>query len=481
MSENLPVSDRTNQNVSGLRAECLSFPEIISQSFANVAPTAAPTVSVGLVFANAGNGTWLTFAIAMIGVVFVGLNISQFARRSASPGSLYAYISMGLGSTMGVISGWSLLLAYLFAGMAVVAAFSNFANVLLSLIGLELSPIFLFAICTGVGWYLAYKDIQLSTKLMLGLEAFSVSLLLLIALIVLFKHGFAIDMSQLSLKDTKPDGLILGLILAIFSYTGFESATALGDEAKNPLKFIPAAVVLTPILCGLFFTLLAYTEVLAFSGYSTPLDKSDSPINDVANIAGVGFLGLLITIGALVTFFSCVIACINAGSRILFTMARHGIFHNAMGLAHRSNRTPHIAITMLSIILFIVPASMSLFSLQILDIITYMGTLATYGFLTAYISIAIAAPVYLYRQRILNILDIAIAVLAVLFMLIPVVGSVYPAPPFPFNVFPYLFLMYLCVGGAWFLMLRLHSPEVIENIEDELEKIHAKFSEMKKI
>jgi len=66
-------------------------------------------------------------------------------------------------------------------------------------------------------------------------------------------------------------------------------------------------------------------------------------------------------------------------------------------------------------------------------------------------------------------------------MLVPVVGSVYPVPAAPFNVFPYLFLVYLAVGGGWFLMLRLHSPEIIENMEQELEDIHTKFSEMKKV
>ena len=41
--------------------------------------------------------------------------------------------------------------------------------------------------------------------------------------------------------------------------------------------------------------------------------------------------------------------------------------------------------------------------------------------------------------------------------------------------------MYLVVGGGWFLMLRLHSPEIIENMEVELEKIHTKLNEMKKV
>ena len=465
----------------GLRSQCLSFPEILAQSVANVAPTATPTVNLALVFASAGNGTWLTYVIATIGLMFVGMNINQFARRTASPGSLYAYIAKGLGSTMGVLSGWGLVLAYLFTAMAVLCGFANYTNVLLSPTGIQFSPLFLYAICTGIAWYFAYKDIQLSTMLMLAIEGFSVGLILVLAVIILSVKGFAIDMSQLSLQNVKPEGLQLGLVLAVFSYVGFESATALGDEAKKPLKFIPRAVVLSTILSGLFFIVLSYTEVLGFSGSTTPLNKSAAPLNELANLAGVGFFGLFITVAAIISFFGCALASINAGARIFFTMARHGIFHASMGKAHNRNGTPHIAVTMSSLFVFLVPASMSLFGLKILDIYGYLGTTATYGFLLAYILISIAAPIYLYRMQALSIFDIAIAAIAIIFMLIPVVGSVYPVPAAPFNVFPYLFLMYLVVGGGWFLMLRLHSPEIIENMEQELEEIHTKFSELKKV
>ena len=63
-------------NPSSLRAECLSFREILAQSVANIAPTLAPTVNAALVFASSGNATWLTFAIATLGLTFVGMNIN---------------------------------------------------------------------------------------------------------------------------------------------------------------------------------------------------------------------------------------------------------------------------------------------------------------------------------------------------------------------------------------------------------------------
>ena len=83
--------------ISGLRGECLPFWEVLAQSVANIAPTATPTINLALLYASAGNGSWLAYLIATVGLVFISLNINQFASRSASPGSLYSYIAKGLG------------------------------------------------------------------------------------------------------------------------------------------------------------------------------------------------------------------------------------------------------------------------------------------------------------------------------------------------------------------------------------------------
>ena len=409
---------------SGLRSECLPFSEILAQSIANIAPTLTPTVNAALVFASAGTGTWLTFVFATTGLVFVGININQFARRSASPGSLYAYIARGLGPTAGVITGWALILAYVFTAMAVMCGFANYGAVLLNPLGINISPIFLFAICIGLAWYVAYKDIQLSTVIMLALEAASVSLIILLGAIILFKKGYVVDTSQLLLQETKPGGIVLGLVLAVFSYVGFESATTLGDEAKRPLRNIPRAVIISTVVSGLFFIILSYVEVIGFEGYSTPFNKSDAPLNDLAKLAGVGFFGILISIGSMISFFACTLASINAGARIFFSMGRHGIFHTSIGQAHGTNETPHIALTIAAVVAFLAPSSLNMFGVKVLDGYGYFGTIATYGFLVAYILISIAAPRYLAREHQLRLPDILVSVAAVVFMVIPVLGSI---------------------------------------------------------
>ena len=474
---------------SGLRPDCLTFPEVLAQSIANIAPTLTPTINAAMVFASAGTGTWFTYVIATVGLVFVGVNINQFARRSASPGSLYAYISRGLGPMAGVITGWALVLAYIFTAMAVTCGFANYATILLTPLGINISPIFSFAICVGAAWYVAYRDIQLSTVMMLALEVASVGLIALLGVIVLFHKGYVVDTAQLTMTGAKPAGIVQGMVLAVFSYVGFESATTLGDEAKRPLRNIPRAVILSTIASGLFFIVLSYVEVIGFEGFKTPFDKSEAPMSDLANIAGVGFFGILISLGSMVSFFACTLASINAGSRILFAMARHGLFPHAVGQAHGSHETPYVAVTIVALLTFLAPASVAMFGVKILDSYGYFGTIATYGFLVAYILISIAAPCYLARERQLKPVDVVSAVIAVGFMAIPVLGSLglpgkdslFPIPAAPYNVFPYLFLLYLVVGGGWFLMLRLRNPDMLQRMEEDIEAAHTRFSDMRKV
>lgn len=472
------------QSAHGLKQDCLSYGEVLAQSIAVIAPTTTPAANLALIYAAAGNGTWLSFLIGLIGLVFISININQFARRSASPGSLYTYIAKGLGVSAGVLCAWGLILAYLFTGMAVLCGFANFGQVLLAHIGIQTHVMTLIASGTAIAWYAAYKDIQLSAKAMLWLEGLSIGLIALLGGIIWANKGFAIDVHQLSLHGATPGGVAMGVVLVVFGFSGFESATSLGDEAQKPLKNIPKAVMHSTLQAGAFFIVMAYIEVLGFNGIGD-LSTSEAPLNFLAEQAGVGYLGILISIGAWLSFFACILACINPAARIVFMLARHGLIHDSLGSAHKSNLTPHTAVGLCSVIMFLVPATMNLFGLKPFESMGYLGTICTYGFLLVYILVSIAAPVYLHRLRSLRFRDIVFSVLGVAFMMIPVLGTVgipgsnlFPVPEAPYNVFPYLFLLYMAVGFGWFVIQRYRSPKLVRQMQRSIEAIHVSYANL---
>src|SRR5271166_898010 len=222
--------------MSKLKPNCLNFIELLAQNIALISPTMTAALIVPLMFSNTGNNGWLAFAVGMVMLLFVAFNLNQFAKRTTNSGSMYSYAYAGLGFTGGALCGWCLVWAYLFIGLAGTTGFTVFAGKLLEMMHMSLPPVLLFAICLGVSFLLAYKDIKISTLIMLGFEGFSCSFIILLCLIVLGKHGFAPDAAQLTTKGLTMSSLGLGVVVAVFSGVGFESSTAFGEEAANPLK-----------------------------------------------------------------------------------------------------------------------------------------------------------------------------------------------------------------------------------------------------
>ena len=88
-----------------LRKHALGFPPLIAQSVALISPTMTAVLIIALVFADVGQGTWAAYAFGTVMLLFVVFGLNQFAKRSATAGSMYAYTARGLGAAAGVCRG----------------------------------------------------------------------------------------------------------------------------------------------------------------------------------------------------------------------------------------------------------------------------------------------------------------------------------------------------------------------------------------
>jgi amino acid transporter len=456
---------------TGLRANALGFPTVLAQSIALISPTMTAVLIIPLAFADAGQGTWLTYLFGTIMLLFVVSCLNQFARRSASPGSMYSYTGRGLGATSGVFSGWTLIWSYLFIGTAGLTGFAIFAQQLLDAIGIHstVPPVIFFLISAVICWFIAYKDIRVSSVLTLVIEALSMATILALSAVVLFKHGFSVDTNQLKLKGMTFHGLSLGVVICIFSLVGFESATALGGEAKRPLHNVPRAVRWSLLISGAFFVIMSYVEVFGTRNYGTPLNGIAAPLNVLAQIYSVPFFKIPLSLCAMVSFFSLTLSCLNAGSRIIYPMAQHRILPRHLGRSHEHNRTPHVAITVYMVIIVAVPMVLEIFT-NPLTTFGDAGTLAAFGFLLAYFMITVAAPVYLKKIGQMRPSHLVMAGVAFLLLLVPTIGSFYPVPPYPIRLFPYIFAGYLAIGAVWLFVVSRRRPGILAEIAVDLER-----------
>src|ERR1700687_4974714 len=175
---------------------------------------------------------------------------------------------------------------------------------------------------------------------MLWIEATSVTVIVIVVVLLLLRHGWHWDVEQVHLHGMTGSGVRLGLVLALFSFVGFESGTTLGSGERNPLKTIPRAVIQSAVLAGAFFTVCAYAEVLGFHTVGQDLGASQAPMYVLARVGGIPVLGLLIDIGALVSLFAGTLACITAAARVLLRMAHDGLAHDLLKTTHARNRPP---------------------------------------------------------------------------------------------------------------------------------------------
>jgi amino acid transporter len=432
-----------------------------------MAPTTTPAATIPLVCALAGNGTWLAYVLATIAIVLVALCIARYARHSASPGSLYTYASATLPPWLSATVAWSLLLAYVATGSSVIGGFYHYANLLLQdATGHGFSAVALSLLVTGISIWIAYRDVQISARLMLWIEAASVSVIVVVVALLLFRHGWHRDLGQLRLHGMSGGGLRLGLVLALFSYVGFESATTLGAEARNPLQSIPRAVIQSSLLAGAFFTVCAYAEVLGFHTVDQDLGKSQAPMYVLARIGGIPILGWLIDIGALVSLFAGTLACITAAARVLLRMAHDGLAHDLLRTTHEQNRTPSYAVLITGIAAVLPVAVLAARRASGLDVYGWMGSLATYGFIVAYALVCGALPRYLGQHGSSRARARLVSGLAAAAMVLALVGNLYPVPEGPYGKLPYIYLAYLAAGLGWFVVRartrRSPVPEAVE-------------------
>jgi len=434
---------------SRLRTGCLNFWEVLAQSVAMIGPSITPVLIVPLMFAQAGNAGWLAYVFAAIMLGAVGLNVNVFASRSASAGSLYAFALRAYGPRGALFIGWCQMWAYVFVAVASACAFAVFVPALLAPFHRSVAAVVATLVCVAIAWLLSYRDVRISAVALLAFEGAAIALIVGIVGLIFVRHtGSWIDADQVHLTGVTPTAIALGTVLAVFSLLGFESATALGEEARAPLVTIPRAVMASVLLSSLFFVIVTYAEVLGTRGFSPSLDRLTTPLDTLADAVGASFMKIPIDIGALLCCLSIVTAAINGAARALLMMGRTGLMPAFFGVTHPRFKTPARALTAIALIVAAISGSALVLGRAPVDAFDDCATLCSYGFVLVYGAVAIGASVYLRRRGELRARNVAISALAVAFLIVPAIGSVYPAPPPPANWYPLGFIAYAVIGIA---------------------------------
>ncbi len=183
--------------------------------------------------------------------------------------------------------------------------------------------------------------------------------------------------------------------------------------------------------------------------------------------AGFASLAGVVYFAALISAFACALASVNAAARLIFSMGRYKFLSHHMGRVHATHQTPHFAVALSSVFTLVV--SLLMLPLGALNAFGYTGTFATFGFLVVYLLICVVSPMDRYKVGIMRPQHVALGVIGVAVLAFVIFGSLYPVPPYPYNLIPYLFAAYLLLGAAWFGYLKMRAPAVLATMEHDME------------
>jgi amino acid transporter len=202
---------------------------------------------------------------------------------------------------------------------------------------------------------------------------------------------------------------------------------------------------------GLLYLVITYCLVMLSRQNGLDLAQLEAPYDRISQIIHLPFLGLLSSLGIAMSYFACALASLNAGSRVLYAMARQGQFWPSFGRSHARNQTPHRTIALISGIAILVPVGLILKGVGTAACIDYLSQLAALGFIAAYFFVSLALPFFLRREGLLKPVGIAVAAGALLVLGVVLVLSLYPVPEPPYQYLPYAFvgLVLLGIFSSW--------------------------------
>jgi amino acid transporter len=474
-----------------LRTSSIGLLDVVFQSITYMAPGIGLAFSIGIGIGFAGNALPLSVAIALLGCTCTAVAIGQTAKFIPSAGGIYTYAARGIGPASGFYVGWLYLGFAAFLPPFVIMLNGYIIDQTLKQQGWWTgSPGWEFwtAITIVVLFMLTYFDIRLSAKtgVILGIIEITVMVLLSATIIGSSSSHNSIKPFEPSSSLEHTKGLMLGAIFGILAFIGFEAASALGEEARDPRRTVPRGVLYACIGIGIYYVYCTYAwAVGAPAGGSKDCPATGVNIvdfhcvtaaNDWITFAHLHWHSLwwIVFLAFINSNIACGSAAVNNTARVLFAMGRAGSLPAFIGKVHPHHRTPYVGV-IVTLVLSTITSYLAGEHWGVVLGYSILGGAFTIFAIVIYMLACVACINYFTRKEEgkphLNILlHIAIPALGIIVFLAALYGQYFsfdqffkPAfTSFPLNWIGWGALVWLVGGVIVTLIMRSSRPEALE-------------------
>ncbi len=351
---------------------------------------------------------WLVLGIWMVGAVFAlagALCYSEFGVNFPTSGGEYVYLSRAYGPVWGFLSGWVSFFAGFSAPIAAAAlAFAGYLGFLFPAIVQESSTLrWEFG---GITWQVGGTQLLAASLILIltllncaGLVVVSrvqnaltaIKIAVVAAFVVLglvvgqgnWEHfgGAAVRTSTTPLVEQ----FAISLFWVMFGYSGWNAATYVAEELREPHKTLPRALMLGTAVVALLYLALNVVFI-----YGAPLETMKGVVA-VGALAASRLFGpeAASAFGTLMALaiVSTVNAMIMIGPRVYYAMARDGVFVSIAARVSQRSRVPVVAIVCQG-------------ACAILMTFTSFPQLVTYiGFSLTFFTVVAVSSLFVFRRR----------------------------------------------------------------------------------
>ncbi|MET7619157.1 APC family permease [Streptomyces sp. NPDC005408] len=333
----------------------LSLVDVVAQSVGFIGPVFSVSILLPLLVGvnaagrGAGAAAPLAVLVATIGMLALAWIVAAYARRVKAAGSLYNYVTLGLGHRAGAAAGLMYYGGVILLGAALGTLIGGYLHdTLQAEFKVEPLPVWawqllllvalLAAVCIGV---------EFSVRSQLVLALVSIGVLLVFFVYVIVKVGDG-NSAKAFVPDTAQDGwggILLAVLYAVLLFTGFESAANLAEEATDPQRHIPRAVIFSVLASAVFYLLGTYAQVAGFHfNLDAMAEAAGAPLNILAGGGPGGYgstaWGRLVELVILLDMAAVYLGVSVSATRGVLTMARDGWLPRLLAAVNARRSTP---------------------------------------------------------------------------------------------------------------------------------------------
>jgi amino acid transporter len=461
----------------------LSLVDVLAQSVGFVGPVFVAAFIIPLMFGfnaagrGAGTSAGLAVLLSAIGVFAIAWIVTRYAKRIHAAGSLYDYVSEGLGKTIGAASGWLYYGGTIILTTALGVLIGGYVHDnLLPVWEIDVDiPIWVWDVIFAVGLFaVLYFGVKISTRLQLTLALISIAVVLIFFITVIVDLGSANDVAKAFDPTPEPggfSGILFGVVYGVLAFVGFETAANLAEETADPKRSIPRAVLGAVAIVTIFYLIAAYTEVAGF-GFDlaiildpavagAPLFALGAPESTYGSEFWLKILLLVVFLDMLAVYIGAAVA----STRGTFAMARDRRLPGAFARVSNRFGTPIGAIVFLMVIQVILimaaeAASDSLLALpgfpHYFSIFAWGATFGSIALAIVYLVLSIGGLSGLRKEEGYGAVVVS-GIVGVVVMAAAIFGSFYKVPS-PTLLAPVYAFIWGAIGLVYMLIVKGREP-----------------------